>query len=78
MAKAPKAYMASKDNTVVMPLPEPDILPAVTIYCAECVNWKMLTAQASFGHCMLSAKALPGPITTTDMMTCSKAVAIAS
>ena len=76
MARAPKLAVIAQAQEQLGP--NPDILPPVTIYCAECFNWKPLVMQASFGHCMLSAKALPGPIATTDMMTCSKAVAIAS
>ena len=65
MAKAP----AKVEHLQVVPAAPP------VIHCHACVHWKPLVAQMSFGHCMLSAKALPGPIATTDMATCSKAQA---
>lgn len=45
------------------------------VACADCIAWKMLNPRAAAGQCMLASKYASGPIYTTDLMTCSQAVA---
>lgn len=54
--------------------PDPQLVPQV-VACADCIAWKMLNPRAAAGQCMLASKYASGPIYTTDMMTCSQAVA---
>ncbi len=57
------------------PLAEPPEL----IYCMSCKHWQPSAPvrpamHSAFGQCLLSGKALPAPIYTTDLSTCSMAV----
>lgn len=48
--------------------------PPALIYCMTCKHWAP-TLHRSFGHCLLGAKSLSGPLVTTDLTTCGSAVA---
>lgn len=46
--------------------------PPPLIYCMGCKHWQP-TSNPAFGHCLLGAKSMAGPVVTTDLTSCTRA-----
>lgn len=80
MAKAPtpstKAEPKAGEFTVVDPetyrATVETLPPPVQPICATCAGWSAFPNDPILGSCLPSRKAMPHPLTTTNMGTCSR------
>jgi hypothetical protein len=80
MARAPKAKTEA-DNGAHQPDPGlvaamPDDNPNPTVHCKDCKNWGRQWPQANAAECLLAKRWTSMPVITTDLQTCTQAVAV--
>ena len=78
MARAPKAKIEA-DNDADQPAPglaapAPEPVPQV-VHCKDCKNWGRQWPQANAAECLVAKRWTSMPVFTTDLQTCTQAVA---